>query len=193
MTMTSSTPSSTVPDAGQVRSDPDSRQAPETAVPAEGAGREAQAQPGAGTSQLTAEQAEDRWRRAVADLDNVRKRAVRELSEARERERASVATQFLPVLDNLELALAHSDGPPGAIMDGVRAVRDQAVAVLARLGYERLDASGVPFDPTTHEVVSVVDDPDAEPGTVVRVMRPGYGRAERQLRPAGVAVARHKE
>ncbi|MDX6243496.1 MAG: molecular chaperone GrpE [Frankiales bacterium] len=182
-----------MPDAGQVRSDPDSRQAPETAVPAEGAGREAQAQPGAGTSQLTAEQAEDRWRRAVADLDNVRKRAVRELSEARERERASVATQFLPVLDNLELALAHSDGTPGAIMDGVRAVRDQAVAVLARLGYERLDASGVPFDPTTHEVVSVVDDPDAEPGTVVRVMRPGYGRAERQLRPAGVAVARHKE
>jgi molecular chaperone GrpE len=65
--------------------------------------------------------------------------------------------------------------------------------VLARLGYERLDTSGVPFDPTTHEVVSVVDDPDAEPGTVVRVLRPGYGRAERQLRPVGVAVARHKE
>jgi molecular chaperone GrpE len=193
MTMTSSMLSSTVPDVGQVRSDPDSLQAPETAVPANGAGRAAQGRPPGGASQLTAEQAEDRWRRAVADLDNVRKRAVRELIEARERERASVAAQFLPVLDNLELALAHSGEAPDAVIDGVRAVRDQAVAVLARLGYERLDASGVPFDPTAHEVVTVVDDPEAEPGTVVRVLRPGYGRAERQLRPVGVAVARHKE
>jgi molecular chaperone GrpE len=47
---------------------------------------------------------------------------------------------------------------------------------------------GVPFDPTRHEVVNVVDDSEAEPGTVIRVLRPGYGTAERQLRPGAVTV-----
>jgi molecular chaperone GrpE len=68
-------------------------------------------------------------------------------------------------------------------------VRDQAVAVLAGLGFSRHDEVGVPFDPVLHEVVNVVEDPEAEPGTVVRVLRPGYGTAERQLRPAAVTVA----
>jgi molecular chaperone GrpE len=104
-----------------------------------------------------------------------------------------VATQFLPVLDNLELALAHAEADPTSIIDGVRAVLDQAVGVLARLGYDRRDEPGVPFDPAAHEVVTVVDDPDAVPGTVARVLRPGYGDAERQLRPVAVAVARQRE
>jgi molecular chaperone GrpE len=145
------------------------------------------------TDQITVQEAQDRWRRTAADLENTRKRAARELGQAREHERAAVATQFLPVLDNLELALAHAEADPTSIIDGVRAVLDQAVGVLARLGYERRDESGMPFDPAAHEVVTVVDDPDAAPGTVARVLRPGYGHAERQLRPASVAVARRRE
>jgi molecular chaperone GrpE len=149
--------------------------------------------PGGQIDQITAQEAQDRWRRTAADLENTRKRAARELSQARDRERAAVASAFLPVLDNLELALAHAEADPTSIIDGVRAVLDQAVGVLARLGYDRRDESGVPFDPAAHEVVTVVDDADAEPGTVVRVLRPGYGDAERQLRPAAVAVARQRE
>ncbi|MCP2242411.1 nucleotide exchange factor GrpE [Lentzea aerocolonigenes] len=127
---------------------------------------------------------EDRWLRAVAELDNVRKRYGRELDRERTAERARVASAWLPVLDNLELALGHASDD--AFTEGVRAIRDQAVEVLARLGYPRQDATGVPFDPNLHEVVTVLDDPDAPPSTVVRVLRPGYG----VLRPAAVAVSR---
>jgi molecular chaperone GrpE len=77
-------------------------------------------------------------------------------------------------------------------MEGIRAVRDQAIAILAALGYARRDELGVPFDPSAHEVVTVVDDADVPPGTVVRVVRPGYGDAEHQLRPMAVAVARQQ-
>ncbi|MDQ1525684.1 MAG: molecular chaperone GrpE [Microbacteriaceae bacterium] len=96
------------------------------------------------------------------------------------------------MLDNLELALAHADADPAAIIEGIRAVLDQAVAVLARLGYERHAQAGVPFDPSAHEVVSVVDDPQGPAGTVVQVVRPGYGDADKELRPAAVAVARQQ-
>ena len=136
---------------------------------------------------------EDRARRAVADLDNARKRHVGELRRAGAAERAHVAAEWLPVIDNLELALAHADADPASIVEGVRAVRDQAVAILARLGYARRDETGVPFNPSQHEVLTVVDDPDAPPGTVVQVLRPGYGDTERQLRPVAVAVSRKPE
>jgi molecular chaperone GrpE len=136
---------------------------------------------------------EDRWRRALADLDNLRKRYARELAREREVERARVAAAWLPVLDNLERALAHAGTNQGALIEGLRSVRDQAVGVLASLGYPRQDEVGVPFDPARHEAVSVVTDTDAAPGTVVRVIRPGYGEGERQLRPAAVAVAGRRE
>jgi molecular chaperone GrpE len=137
-------------------------------------------------------EAEDRWRRALADLDNLRKRHARELERERAAERARTAAAFLPVIDNLELALNHAAADPDAIVEGVRAVRDQAVNVLERLGYPRHAETGVPFDPALHEVVGVVQDPDADPNTVVQVLRPGYGEAERQLRPAAVTVAKRE-
>jgi molecular chaperone GrpE len=141
-----------------------------------------------------AEELEDRWRRSLADLDNLRKRYARELPREREAERARVAGAFLPVVDNLELALAHAGADdPGAIVSGVRAVRDQAVEVLRNLGYPRHEETGVPFHPEQHEVVSVVDTDDAPAGTVVEVLRPGYGEPGHQLRPAAVAVSRKQE
>lgn len=156
--------------------------------------------PAASTAQAGAEdeyaaalkEVEDRWRRALADLDNLRKRHARELDRERAVERARTAAAFLPVIDNLELALSHAGSDPGAIVEGVRAVRDQAVSVLERLGYERHAETGVPFDPSRHEVVGVVQDPDAEPNTVVQVLRPGYGEGQRQLRPAAVTVAKRE-
>lgn len=135
---------------------------------------------------------EDRWRRALADLDNLRKRHAREVPRERAAERERVAAEFLPVLDNIDLALRHAKADPSAIVEGVRAVRDQAVAVLARLGYELQDEAGVPFDPARHEVVAVVPpDEGTSPGLVVDVVRPGYGGPERQLRPAAVTVSRN--
>ncbi|AWE54250.1 MULTISPECIES: nucleotide exchange factor GrpE [Streptomyces] len=135
---------------------------------------------------------EDRWRRALADLDNLRKRHARELERERAAERSRTAAAFLPVLDNLELALTHAGADPDAIVEGVRAVRDQAVNVLALLGYPRHAETGVAFDPAKHEVVGVVQDSDAPPGTVVEVLRPGYGDGQLQLRPAAVTVAKRE-
>ncbi|GAA4023093.1 nucleotide exchange factor GrpE [Allokutzneria multivorans] len=135
---------------------------------------------------------EDRWRRAVADLDNVRKRHATELRRATEAERERVAAAWLEVLDNLELALAHAEADPSAIVRGVHAIREQAVRLLAGLGYPRDDETGVRFDPNRHEVVAVVEDPAAEPNTVTQVVRPGYGTDRHQLRPTAVTVSKSR-
>lgn len=133
----------------------------------------------------------DRWQRAAADLDNFRKRCQRDIDEARAGERARVAAELLPVIDNLELAVQHAGAEPATIVSGVQAVRDQAVSALARLGFDRIEAAGARFDPTRHEAAQVVQDSDsdAEPGTVVAVLRPGYTAPGGLLRPAVVAVS----
>jgi len=145
--------------------------------------------PATGAEEKLAE-LEDRWRRAVADLDNVRKRHATEMRREVEAERARVAAAWLPVLDNLELALAHAEADPSAIVQGVHAIRDQAVRLLAGLGYPRDDETDVRFDPNRHEVVAVVEDPASEPNTVTRVVRPGYGTGRHQLRPTAVTVSK---
>ena len=132
---------------------------------------------------------EDLWRRALAELDNYRKRTARELARARRDERARAAAEWLPVIDNLDLALEHARADPENIVEGVRAVRQQALAILAALGYPRRDDEGIAFDPTYHEAVSTVEDEELPPGTVARVVRPGYGSEDEVLRPAAVVVA----
>src|SRR3981081_4128756 len=99
-------------------------------------------------------QLEDRLRRALADLDNLRKRYDRELTLERTRERARVTAEWLPVVANLERALQHAGAEERAVLEGVRAVYEQAVAVLARLGFPRFDDVGEPFDANRHEAVT---------------------------------------
>jgi molecular chaperone GrpE len=133
---------------------------------------------------------EDAHLRALADLDNMRKRCAAQVRRAEEEARASVARQWLPVIDSLDLALAHATADPAAIVDGVEAVREQALGVLARLGFPRRDDRGARFDPTRHEAVATRPDPGTEADTVAEVVRPGYGEGDHQLRPAQVVVAR---
>jgi molecular chaperone GrpE len=133
---------------------------------------------------------EDSWRRTAAELDNFRKRCARDVIGAREQERASAASRWLPVLDNLERALEHASSEPGQIVEGVRSVYQQALAVLAGMGYPRRDdETGTPFDPGRHEAVGTVADAHRIPGTVAHVIRPGYGPDSEILRPASVIVA----
>jgi molecular chaperone GrpE len=136
---------------------------------------------------------EDRWRRAVADLDNLRKRYARELDRERMAARSTVAGAWLPIVDNLERAIAHAGDDSGALIEGVRSILDQALHLLDQLGYRRDAEEGVPFDPQRHEVVSVVENADSAPGSVVQVVRPGYGEGSQQLRPAAVVVNRREE
>ena len=133
---------------------------------------------------------EDLRMRALADLDNVRKRCAVQVSRAEAETRAAVAREWLPVVDNLDRALAHSTADPASIIDGIRAVRAQALEVLARLGFPRRDDRGAKFDPARHEAIASRPDPGAEDGSVVEVVRPAYGEGDHQLRPAQVVVAR---
>ena len=92
----------------------------------------------------------DRWRRAAADADDLRKRFERRLAEQSRAERARTVLAFLPVLDDLELALRHAASDPAVLARRVRAAHEQAVQVLAGLGFSRIDGVGGPFDPARH-------------------------------------------
>jgi molecular chaperone GrpE len=136
-------------------------------------------------------EAQDQLLRALADAANARKRCAAQVSRAEAEATARVARRWLPVVDNLDRALQHSGAEPDAIIEGVRAVRDQAQSVLAALGFPRRDAdTGVPFDPARHDAIAARPDPQAPAGTVIEVTRPAYGDGDHQLRPAQVVVAR---
>jgi molecular chaperone GrpE len=151
---------------------------------------------GAGAANTIADQAariaelEDARLRALADLDNARKRCAAQIRRAEEEARAAVARQWLPVIDSLDLALAHATADPATIVAGVEAVREQALGMLARMGFPRRDDRGARFDPTRHEAVATRPDRATEADMVAEVIRPGYGEGDHQLRPAQVVVAR---
>jgi molecular chaperone GrpE len=132
---------------------------------------------------------EDHLRRALADLDNLRKRFDREVARERATERSRAAALWLPIVDDLERALEHASADADSIVEGINTVRDQALTILEQLGYRRFDDLGELFDPLRDEAVSAIDV-DAPPGTVVATVRPGYGTDEVILRPASVVVSR---
>jgi molecular chaperone GrpE len=135
---------------------------------------------------------DDRWRRTAAELENFRKRSAREGAQQRADERARVLSVWLPVLDNLELALEHAGPQTDGFVEGVRSIRDQALAVIADLGYPQVDDLGEQFDPNLHEAVGTMQSADHKPGTVMHVVRPRYGQEGRVLRPAAVIVAEQR-
>lgn len=133
---------------------------------------------------------EDLRLRALAEADNVRKRCAARVSRAEAETRTDAARQWLPVIDNLDLALTHATADPATIIEGVEAVRQQALDVLARMGFARRDDRGAAFDPGRHEAVASRPDAAATSDIVAEVIRPAYGEGDRQLRPAQVVVAR---
>lgn len=132
---------------------------------------------------------EGQLRFALADLDNLRKRFGREVARERLAEGQRVARLWLPILDHLDLALEHSGAEDSAMLEGINSIHDEALAVLAQLGYPRFDDVGEPFDPMRHEAMGTLQIEDQPSGTIVAAVRPGYG-GDVVLRPAGVMVAR---
>ncbi|MEU2720196.1 nucleotide exchange factor GrpE [Streptomyces smyrnaeus] len=166
----------------------------EPGVPTEGDSGKQQAPVAESEEQSQAvEELRERWQRALADLDNLRKRHGRELERERFVERARTAAALLPLIDHLELALEHAEAGESSVIEGVRAVRDEAVSTFEKLGFPRHDETGVPFDPTRHEAVGTVEDDGVGPGVVREVVRPGYGDGVDQLRPAAVTVTARRE
>jgi molecular chaperone GrpE len=135
----------------------------------------------------------DKWLRAVAELDNVRKRARRDVGAAESRGIFKLARELLPALDNFERALAAAEAQPENrdhhLTDGIRLVQTELLGALARVGIEPDSPKGERFDPHRHEAVAQQPVDGAEPGTIVEVYSAGYTYGEDVLRPAKVVVA----
>ncbi len=126
--------------------------------------------------------------RTQADFENYRKRVARDAAASAERGVAKLAKELLGALDNLDRALdaAAQDDP---LLDGVRLVRGELSAGLARVGIESFGAVGDTFDPVEHEAVAQQPVEGAESGSVVEVYQPGYRLGASVIRPARVLVA----
>ena len=133
----------------------------------------------------------DDLRRSHADFENYRKRVIREGAQQRETGRADVVIALLDALDDLDRVLAAdaAGADAAALAAGAAAVVEKAQRALAGLGVERVDAVGVPFDPTVHDAVQQVEGDGSGEATVQQVLRPGYRLPDRVLRAAMVVVA----
>ena len=127
--------------------------------------------------------------RTQADFENFRKRASRDTAVAGERARGGVVKELLPVLDNLERALATANPEEGHLAGGVELVLSELVGVLTRNGVEQFDPKGEKFDPTDHEALTVRPEEGTEPGFVIETVEKGYRAGETVLRPARVVVS----
>ena len=135
----------------------------------------------------------DLYLRAVADADNVRKRARRDVGLAESRGMARVVRELLPALDNLERAIAAAEAQEHDeehhLTKGIRLVQQELASALQRVGIEAFSPKGEAFDPHQHEAVAQQPVEGAQSGTVVEVYQAGYRYKDEILRAAKVVVA----
>jgi molecular chaperone GrpE len=131
----------------------------------------------------------DLARRSQADFENYRKRAAREAAAAGERAKSGLVRELLPIVDNLERALASAEQGEQHLAEGVRLVHSELIAVLERNGVQQFDPAGDRFDPAEHEALSMRSEDGAEPGVVLDVVEKGYRANGTVLRPARVVVS----
>ncbi len=137
--------------------------------------------------------------RTKADFENYRRRAAREAAAAQERGVAKLARELLPAVDNLDRALeaaeaqaaagADEDDADSSLVSGIKLVHAEVLAALGRVGIERFEPRGEPFDPQHHEAVAQQPVEGTPTGTIVGVYQRGYRIGETVLRPARVVVA----
>lgn len=137
--------------------------------------------------------ADENWNlylRAAAELDNVRKRAARDVENAHKFALESFGRELLAVVDSLEMGLAAADNADAeALREGSEATCKLLKTTLERFGISEVDPEGEPFDPELHEAISMMPSPSTEPGSVAQVIQKGYALNGRLLRPARVIVA----
>ena len=133
----------------------------------------------------------DRLLRALAEADNIRRRAQRDREDSVRYAAEALVRDLIPVIDNLDRALeaARAAGDAGGVVDGVELIRREFLKVLDRHGVLRYSALDQRFDPNQHEAIARVVSSEKAPGTVVGEIAPGYSLRGRVLRPAQVAVA----
>ncbi|HEY5544301.1 MAG TPA: nucleotide exchange factor GrpE [Candidatus Binatia bacterium] len=145
--------------------------------------------------ELEAKSNYDRFLRQVAELDNFKKRTARERDDAIRFANEAMIKDLLPVVDNLERAVAHAAGGGNGkpIVEGVEMVLKGLLDVLAKHGVTQISALGQSFDPSKHEAMAQVESESHEPNAVVDELHKGYMLRDRLLRPALVSVAKAPE
>ncbi|MCX7609173.1 MAG: nucleotide exchange factor GrpE [Anaerolineales bacterium] len=138
--------------------------------------------------QAQVEEYKDGWMRSVAELQNFRRRVEREQAEVYQTVLINIIKRYLPLLDDLERALAHRPADlPWA--DGIELIYRKWQSILESEGIRRIEAEGRPFDPNFHEAIAQEPVEGVESGTVIDVVQQGYLLGERLVRPALVRVA----
>ncbi len=156
-------------------------------------GDQLEAEAAAARTELEAAQAEaaanlETAQRLQAELENFRKRVVRDQADAVKRAGERVVVALLPIVDNLERALAHAGDSDPDLHAGVEMVLGQLLDVLAKEGVEQLDPQGEPFDAMLHQAVGQKEDVSVADSTVAEVFQKGYEMHGRVIRPAMVVV-----
>jgi molecular chaperone GrpE len=148
--------------------------------------------------ELEAAQAEaasnkERFVRTAADLENLRRRQLKERQDALQYGHENLVKELLNTVDNLERAIEHAKGSDAkdlsALLQGVELAQRELVTVLGKHGVGVIEAEGVAFDPNVHEAVAQIEEGSVPPGSVARVYQKGYRLRDRLLRPARVVVA----
>lgn len=135
----------------------------------------------------------DQALRTVADAQNVKRRAEKDVENARKYALEKFAGELLAVADNMERSVEAADVDNEALkplLEGIELTHKTLLAALAKFNVEQLDPAGEPFDPQFHQAMSMVENPDVEPNTVLHVMQKGYTLSGRLLRPAMVMVSK---
>ena len=140
----------------------------------------------------------DRLLRALAEMENLRKRTEREIADARQYGIASFARDILGVADNMQRAIASGgdelrqtgDAHVIALLDGVELTERELLKALEKHGIRKFSPQGEKFDPNLHQAMYEIPDPSVPAGSVVQVIQPGYVIGDRVLRPAMVAIAK---
>lgn len=133
----------------------------------------------------------DRALRLQAEMENLRQRQSRELTDERRYGALPLMRDILPVLDNIDRAIeaAEKAGDSGSLLDGFQLVRQQLVTALAQHGCEPINALGQPFNPDLHAAILQRPSPDHPANHVMMVTQPGYKIHDRVVRPASVIVS----
>jgi len=131
--------------------------------------------------------------RNKAEMENVRRRATQDVEKAHKFALDKFANELLPVMDNMDLALSHADRENETLkpmIEGIELTLKTLTSAVEKFGVQGIDPKGETFDPNKHQAMSMIDDPQAKPNTVVAVMQKGYELNGRLLRPAMVVIAK---
>lgn len=141
---------------------------------------------------LERDEAKDQMLRTLAEMQNLRRRTQEQIEQSRKLATEGLVARLLPVLDNFERSIEalSSGASPDAVMEGVKSIEGQLRAALESVSVKKIETVGQPFDPSVHDAIATVEDPEADDNTVVEQLEAGYSMAGHVIRPAKVRVSK---